>query len=83
MLSLVSPRKSTRQVQEWSIPGVGAEFVWSNLRLSKRIPDAEILQREVDAHVCERNAKAIRVKWRSTTQDARRKLARLYPRVPS
>ena len=55
--------------------------VLSNSCLSKRIPNAETLQREVDANVRERNAKAIPVKWRFTTQDARRKLARLYPRV--
>lgn len=54
-----------------------------NSCLSKRIPDAETLQREVDANVRERNAKAIPVKWQFTTQDARRKLARLYPRVSS
>lgn len=55
--------------------------VLSNSCLSKRIPNAETLQREVDANVRERNAKAIPVKWRFTTQDARHKLARLYPRV--
>ena len=57
--------------------------VLSNSCLSKRIPDAETLQREVQANVRERNAKAIPVKWRFTTQDARRNLARLYPRVSS
>jgi len=53
--------------------------VLSNSCLSRRIPNAETLQREIDANVRERNAKAIPVKWRFTTQDARRKLARLYP----
>ena len=57
--------------------------VLSNSCLSKRIPDAETLQREVDANVRERNAKGIPVKWRFTTQDARRKLVRLYPSVSS
>lgn len=55
--------------------------VLSNSCLSKRIPDAETLQRKVDANVRDRNAKAIPVKWRFTTQEARRKLARLYPCV--
>lgn len=41
----------------------------------------KILQREVDASIRECIAKAILVKWRFTTQDARRKLACLYPRV--
>ncbi len=38
-------------------------------------------RRAINANVRERNVKATPVKWRFTTQDARRKLARLYPRV--
>jgi hypothetical protein len=53
--------------------------VLSNSCLSKRIPNAEILQREIQANVRERNAKELPVKWRFSTQQARRKLARLYP----
>jgi hypothetical protein len=49
--------------------------------LSQRIADEETLRREVEANVRERNAKAIPIKWKFSTQDARRKLARLYPRV--
>lgn len=55
--------------------------VLSNMCLSQRIADENPLRREVEANVRERNAKAAPVKWRFTTQDARRKLARLYPRV--
>jgi hypothetical protein len=44
-------------------------------------PDEATLRREVEANVQERNLKAKPVNWRFTTQDARRKLARLYPRV--
>ena len=44
-----------------------------------RIPDEETLRKHVEANVKERNAKAEPVKWRFNTQDARRKLARLYP----
>jgi hypothetical protein len=55
--------------------------VLSNSCLAKRIPDAESLQREVQANVRERNTKAIPVNWQFTTQNARRKLARLYPCV--
>ena len=55
--------------------------VLSNMCLSQRIPDAAALRREVEANVRERNQKASPVNWRFTTQDARRKLARLYPRV--
>jgi hypothetical protein len=55
--------------------------VLSNSCLSRRIPDEPTLRREVDANVRERNAKASPVKWKFTAQDARRKLARLYPCV--
>jgi hypothetical protein len=53
----------------------------SNSGLSKRIPTAEILLREIQANVRERNAKALPVKWRFSTQQARRKLVWLYPCV--
>ena len=55
--------------------------VLSNMCLSQRIADEETLRREVEANVRERNAKAIPIKWKFSTQDARRKLARLYPSV--
>ena len=55
--------------------------VLSNMCLSQRIADEETLRREVEANVRERNARAIPIKWKFSTQDARRKLARLYPRV--
>ncbi len=51
--------------------------VLSNRCLSQRIPDKESLRREIAANVQARNAKSPPVKWRFTTQDARRKLARL------
>jgi NTE family protein len=55
--------------------------VLANMCLSQRIADEETLRREVEANVRERSAKAIPIKWKFSTQDARRKLARLYPRV--
>ena len=55
--------------------------VLSNMCLSRRIADEETLRREIDANVCERNVRAVPVKWKFSTQDARRKLARIYPRV--
>lgn len=55
--------------------------VLSNMCLSQRIPEEETLRQQVTANVSERNAKASPVKWKSTTQEARRKLNRLYPRV--
>jgi len=55
--------------------------VLSNMCLSQRIPDGDTLRRQVEANVCERNARATPVKWRFTTQAARRKLARMYPPI--
>lgn len=55
--------------------------VLSNMCLSQRIPDKENLGREVEANVQQRNQLAKPVNWRFTNQKARRKLARLYPRV--
>jgi len=57
--------------------------VLSNSCLSQRIPDKDSLRREVEANVRERNVKATPINWRFTTQEARRKLARLYPRLSS
>ena len=55
--------------------------VLSNMCLSQRIPDEESLRQQVAANIRERNARAAPVKWKFSTQDARRKLARLYPCV--
>ncbi len=55
--------------------------VLSNMCLSQRIADEATLRHEVDANVRERNAKAVPVKWKFSTQDARRKLTRMYPHV--
>ena len=54
--------------------------VLSNMCLTQRIPDKDHLRREIEVNVNARNAKAAPVNWRFTSQDARRKLARLYPR---
>lgn len=45
----------------------------------RRIPDEEMLRREVRAWERERNERGATVKWRFTAADAREKLARLYP----
>lgn len=55
--------------------------VLSNMCLNERIPDEETLTREVAANVALRNARALPVKWRFTTEDARVKLQRLYPSI--
>ena len=47
--------------------------------LNRRIPDAPMLQRELEAWTRSRNVAQSKVNWRFTTQDARTKLKRLYP----
>lgn len=47
--------------------------------LSQRIADVASLQGEVDAWQARRTAHPVKIHWRFTTQDARIKLARLYP----
>jgi hypothetical protein len=47
--------------------------------LKRRIGDAQTLERELDAWQQQRNQEASQIHWRFTTQDARIKLAHLYP----
>ena len=47
--------------------------------LKKRLPDEEVLQREVHVVVKERNASQATIHGRFNTQDARTKLHRFYP----
>ena len=48
--------------------------------LNRRIPDAGMLCRQVDAWETRRNASDARVDWQFTSDDARIHLKRLYPR---
>jgi DDE superfamily endonuclease len=59
-----------------------AELEWSVLTrqcLDRRIPTPEQLAQEVAAWVAARNAAATRVVWRFTLDQAREKLAHVYP----
>lgn len=49
--------------------------------LDRRIPDAETLCSEVAAWEKARNAQASSINWQFTTEDARIKLAQLYPSI--
>jgi hypothetical protein len=49
--------------------------------LDQRIPNQESLKQALAAWEAERNAKASKVNWRFTTNDARIKLKRLYPSI--
>ena len=53
--------------------------VFNRQCLSRRIPDAETLRREVRALELERNQRQATVNWQFTSSDARIKLKRLYP----
>ena len=50
--------------------------------LPGRNPNAEGLEKEVNANVSERNATAAAMNWRFTARDARGKLHRFYPCHP-
>jgi len=53
--------------------------VFSRQWLDRRIGDEETLKREIKQLEEERNAACAKIEWRFTTEDARRKLQRLYP----
>ena len=55
--------------------------ILSSQCLDRRIPDQEILKKEVTAWVNQRNDSATEMDWRFTTEDARIKLRRLYPSI--
>jgi hypothetical protein len=56
--------------------------VLSRQCLDRRIDSAEELGREVAAWEEERNERAVEIRWRFTTAEARIKLHRLYPSLP-
>ena len=47
--------------------------------LNRRIPNQELLRREVTAWYQEHNEKVVKVNWQFTAEDARIKLKKLYP----
>ena len=49
--------------------------------LQRRLPDTEMLEREVGGWCEERNRLGTSVEWRFTTEDARIKLRKLYPSI--
>ena len=53
--------------------------VLSSQCLDRRIPDTEMLKKEVSAWTASRNKAKARAVWQFTTEKARVKLARLYP----
>ncbi len=53
--------------------------VFSRQCLDRRIADEQTLKREIKKLEDERNSTSAKIEWRFTTEDARRKLQRLYP----
>jgi transposase len=49
--------------------------------LDRRIDTREGLEREIAAWECERNAAGARVRWMFTTENARAKMGRAYPKI--
>ena len=49
--------------------------------LSRRIPDIDLMRKEVAAWELDRNNCAATINWRFTTEDARIKLKRIYPQL--
>ena len=51
--------------------------------LDRRIPDEATLKQEIAAWEKQRNAEQATIDWRFSIADARKKLKRLYPSLPS
>ena len=51
--------------------------------LARRIPDEAMLKREIAAWEQQRNTEQATIDWRFSVSDARNKLERLYPSLPS
>ena len=49
--------------------------------LNRRIPDMDLMRKEVAAWELDRNNRATTIDWRFTTENARIKLKRLYPKL--
>jgi hypothetical protein len=48
--------------------------------LNRRIADIELMRKEVAAWELDRNHRSAAIDWRFTTEDARIKLKRIYPK---
>jgi hypothetical protein len=49
--------------------------------LDRHIPEIDTMRNEVASWVCDRNNKGVDINWRFTTEDARVKLKRPYPKI--
>lgn len=53
--------------------------IMSRQALGKPCPDLESFRQQVRIWTVKRNAESVKIKWQFKTQDARTKLAKLYP----
>jgi hypothetical protein len=67
----------------WLNPAESEISVLERQCLSRRIPGQQALRAEVEAWERPRNQERVTIEWRFTTLDARIKLHRIYPEVPS
>ena len=67
----------------WLNPAESEISVLERQCLSRRIADQQALRSEVEAWERTRNEEQVTIEWRFTTSDARIKLHRLYPNIPS
>ena len=88
-----APERARRIIDKLEIHHTPKHGSWLNMAeielsvlarqcLDRRIGSAEELQGEVGAWEAERNERAVEVRWRFTTAEARIKLHRLYPSLP-
>lgn len=87
-----SPEEARRLVERFEFHYTPKHGSWLNMAeiefsalarqsLNRRIPDMQSLDCQVQAWTNHRNQKSTTVNWRFTTEDARIKLARLYPKI--
>lgn len=80
-------RRILRKLEIYYTPKPGSWLDMAEIELSvlsrqcldRRIEDEAMLKREIQKLESERNAASAKIEWRFTTEDARRKLHRLYP----
>lgn len=65
----------------WLNMAESEQSVMARQALGRRIPDVETMEQVTTAWYRERNAAEASVDWQFTTEDARHKLKRLYPKI--
>jgi hypothetical protein len=84
-------RRLARQLAWHSTPKHGSWLNMAEIELSvlqqqclgRRLPNADALTREIAAWEHQRNVEKATIDWRFSVTDARQKLERLYPSLPS